>query len=321
MGKKTDSKQNKAIAELKKKLEAQGITLAEVNNVAVELKAKLFSKVNENYEKWKKENQWHADDPIPEPIPEPEPTPEPEPQPEPEPEPVPEPTPEPEPIPEPAPGGGTVLWDSNVDGKWNNGQARVIVKSEGGIGPNGKGIECRASGNPKLVIDGNGIAHLVSGSGEAQDLSLKLRSRHNEEGDCANRFGGFGCSIDRTSVGMKTESCHNNHENSASKSGLSIKNGEWHKASFSCKDGSDGVDFECMIDGVSKMKHSHKNPAPAYVDKAKFAENSYFWIRTNNSDHGRIYVYANNYNSVLTLEFKFDGGNSISLKNVKLTAL
>jgi hypothetical protein len=229
------------------------------------------------------------------------------------------PTPQPEPEPTPTPEG--VLWDSNIDGKWNNGVKRTVTDSEGDIGPNGKGVECRASGNPKLVIDGDGIAHLVSGSGEVEDLSLKLRSRHNEDDPCENRFGGFGCSIDRKSIGMKTESCHNNHENSASKSGLSLKNGEWHKARFECKDGDNSVDFECSIDGVSKMKHSHKNPAPAYIDKAKFAENSYLWIRTNNSDHGRIYIYATNYNAALELEWMWEGGNSIALKNVKLIAL
>lgn len=300
----------KDIKKIKKELKRLGKSDAEqdefINTNSEEARKKITL---ENYEKFKQDYQWKPDAPI-EPDDPNEPEPEPE---EPTPEPVPEPTPEPVPT--------GVLWDSNRDGHWNNGVKRTVTDSEGSIAPNGKGVECRASGDPKLVIDGDRVAHLISGSGEAEDLSLKLRSRHNEDGDCEERFGGFGCSIDRKSIGMKTESCHNNHENSKSVGGLSIKNGEWHKARFECKDGDNSVDFTCSIDGVEKMKHSHKNPAPAYVDKAKFAQNSYFWMRINNSDHGRIYVYATNYNAALELEWMWPGDNSVTLRNVQLIAI
>lgn len=306
----------KDIKKIKRELKRLGKSDAEQKEFIETSDEAVRKRILKNYELFKEEHQWKPDAPIePDDPNEPEPEPEPEePVPVPEPEPVPE-----EPTPEPATG---VLWDSNRDGKWNNGIKRTVEDSEGSIKPDGKGVECRASGNPKLVIDGDGVAHLVTGSGECEDLSLKLRSRHNEDGDCAERFGGFGCSVDRKSIGMKTESCHNNHENSKSAShGLSIKNNEWHKVRFECKDGDNAVNFECFIDGDSKLKHSHKNPAPAYVDKAKFAQNSYLWIRSNNSDHGRIYVYATNYDSALELEFKFDGGNSIGLRNVQLIAI
>ena len=221
---------------------------------------------------------------------------------------------------------GNTLWDSNIDGKWNNGVKRTVTDSEGDIGPNGKGLYTAASGNPKLVVDGDGVAHLVTGSGECEDLSIKLDSRHQEKepggGKGPNTFGGWGCSIDRKEIGMKTESWHNFHENSKKVShGLSIKNNEWHKVRFQCKHGDNIVNFECFIDGVSKMKHSHKNPKPFMVDKALLEKNSYFWLRSNNSDHGRIYVLAIHYSAALELEFKFDGGNSVGLRNVKLIAV
>ena len=292
------------IRDLQQKLKEVNLKLEDIKSLTPEERNK---KTNGLYEKWKQENQWQPSDPT-DPLPEPDPE-----------EPIPEPEPTPQPEEPPATG---VLWDSNRDGKWNAGNARTVEDREGDTGPNGKGFYTAASGNPKLVIDGDGVAHLVTGSGECEDLSLKLRSRHQEGGDCANRFGGFGCSVDRKEVGMKTESCHNNHENSKSAShGISIKNNEWHKVRFECKDGDNAVNFECFIDGDSKLKHSHKNPAPAYVNKASFAQNSYFWIRSNNADHGRIYVCATNYDSALELEFKFDGGNSIGLRNVQLIAL
>lgn len=221
--------------------------------------------------------------------------------------------PTPEPTPSPQPTG--VLWDSNINGKWNDGNKRTITVKQGGQTPDDKSIFVAASGSPKLVIDGDGIAHLVSGSGGVDNLSLKLRSRHQEGGDCANRFGGHGCSIDSKEINFKTESCHNEHENSKSFShGITIGQ-EWHHIQFTCKD----LKVGCSVDGKKIGEHSI---TISNGSKEKCDQNSYFWIRLNNADHGRIYVMAKNYNSALDLDFKFEPStNSIGLKNVRLTAI
>jgi hypothetical protein len=230
----------------------------------------------------------------------------------------PPPPPNPPPIEPPVTPTG-VLWDSNIHGKWNDGSKRTITVKQGGQTPDDKSIFVAASGSPKLVIDGDGVAHLVGGTGVFDNLSLKLRCRHQEGGDCSNRFGGYGASIDRSSIDMKTETCHNIHTNSASKShGVSIKNGEWHNVEFECK--GDIPSFKFSVDGSVKMEHSDKNP-PAGSDKATLDKNSYFWIRGNNSDHPRIYVMAKNYNAKLSMDFMFENTNSIALRNVRLVAI
>ena len=58
-----------------------------------------------------------------------------------------------------------VLYDSNRDGKWDNGKKRTVVKSEGDIKANGKGLYMAASGSPQLEIQGDGEAWLVTKPG------------------------------------------------------------------------------------------------------------------------------------------------------------
>ena len=226
------------------------------------------------------------------------------------------------PPPPPPPPTGNIIFDSKRDTKLHDGQVRTITK-EGDISPGKLGVECRASGSPKIVVNADRTFSLVSGSGGVDNLSLKLRSRHNEGGDCSNRFGGFGCSIDKSALNMKTESCHNNHENSLSKShGVNINDGQFHTIEFECKDDGSAVAFVAWVDGVQKMTGKHNSPKAFYLDKASFQKNSYFWLRLNNGDHGRIYVYALNYNSKLKAVFKFDASkNAIVFKEVILAAV
>lgn len=215
---------------------------------------------------------------------------------------------------------GDVLWDSNTDGKWNDGNKRTITIKQGNQQPNDKSIFVAASGNPKLDIDGDGVAHLVGGTGEFDNLSLKLRSRHQAGGSCENRFGGFGCSFDRSSIDMKTESCHNFHENTIGGNHAGVKNGEWHKFRFDVKDTTDGkVWFNVWLDGKHVKEGFHNNPKPYYLDEKTFMALSWFWIRGNNSDHPRIYVCACNYNASLEGEWMFEAGKpSIALRNIVL---
>ena len=217
---------------------------------------------------------------------------------------------------------GNVLWDSNINGKWNDGNKRVVVKSEGDIKPNGKGLWMAASGKPKLEILGDGSSNLVCEPGhgrfyvaatnfnsqlqlefalskETDNLSLKLRSRHQEGGDCEHRFGGYGCSISLDEVGMKREDCHNIHSNSKSKAlPQRLKTDTWYGAKFSVQNADDNktVKYLCEIDFkddkgyVPVLAHSDPKPKPYMIDKASFDKASYFWVRQNNEEKGVIRV-------------------------------
>jgi hypothetical protein len=112
----------------------------------------------------------------------------------------------------PPPPPPRVLWDSNVDGKWNNGTKRTITTKQNGQHPCDKSIFVAATGRPKLVIDGNGIAHLVGGSGGVDSLSLKLRSRHQAGGKPENRAGGEGVAITNNGFSCQRENYHNDHD-------------------------------------------------------------------------------------------------------------
>ena len=212
-------------------------------------------------------------------------------------------------------GGGDVIWDSNTHGKWNNGQKRTVKDSEGSQSPNGKGFYTAASGNPELQIDGNGIAHLRAGSGHGRiyinatnfnsrlelefrfessnvdNLSIKVRSRHGESGNCENRFGGFGTHVERNRAGFKTEICHNEHENSIEKDlPFTIRDGEWHRLSYECKNSPDNkqVLFKLQIDGKTVLEGKHSSPKDYYMNESLYMKQSYFWIRSNNSGSGSI---------------------------------
>ena len=230
---------------------------------------------------------------------------------------------------QPPPDPVTLIYDSNRDGHWNNGVKRTITDFEGDISPCGKGLETAASGDPKFEVQGDGEAWLVCKEGHGRgytkacnfnsslemdfnidsssvdNLSLKLRSRHQEGGACSNRFGGFGTAISLNDVDLKTESCHNNHENSITRSlsrKLALKT--WYKVKYECKNTPDNQDVQFTTwidynDGNGWFKvidGKHTSPQNYYVDKVSFDTSSYFWIRLN-------------------------GAGTIKLRNVKLLAL
>ena len=211
---------------------------------------------------------------------------------------------------------GDTLWDSNRDGKWNNGKKRTVADTEGSQSPNGKGYHTAASGNPRLHVDGNGVAHLEADGGHGRiyvkatnfnsklefsfmfetatidNISLKLRSRRNMGGSCENRFGGFGAHIDRTGgVGFKTESCRNNRENSIDgKAGGAFELNTWHTCAYSCYNSPDNktVNFKMDIDGKTVATGKHPSPKPFMMDEASFMKESYFWLRINNGSTGKV---------------------------------
>ena len=212
------------------------------------------------------------------------------------------------------------LWDSNVNGKWNDGVKRTLTTKEGGQKPDDKSTFVAASGSPKLVIDGDGVAHLVAGSGGVDNVSIRLRSRH--QGECNNqtlspaqRFGGHGWSVQKDGrVEFKTEDYHNQHSNSHSfKSGINIGNpSNWHHVKQTCKGNKSTLTLDGKFIGeVTVTNHG---------DDSLLSKNSYIWLRNNNNDNGRIYIVAINIDSQLELDFKLNGA-SIDLKNVRLTSL
>jgi len=207
-----------------------------------------------------------------------------------------------------------ILWDSNTHGLWNNGEKRIVLKSEGNIKPDGKGLWMAASGKPRLEIIGDGSSNLICDAGhgrfyvaarnfnskltldfalskETDNLSLKLRSRHQQGGNGENRFGGYGCSISLTDVGMKREDYHNVHSNSKSKDfSQRLKTDTWYTAEFTVQNDKDNkkVLYLCRIDFkdgkglVEVLSHSDPSPKAYMMDEKSFLEDaSYFWIRQN----------------------------------------
>ena len=206
----------------------------------------------------------------------------------------------------------TVLYDSYVNSKLHDGNVRTVEK-EGSISPNGLGIECRASGNPKIVVNSDKTFSLVCEEGHGrfygyvlnydatleiecafwnsasgQDCSLKMRSRHNEGGAESNRFGGYGLSIDKAGWGSKVEQFHNEHSESSSGSLPSKpETGKYFKVEFSVKDSGSGVELTGKYNGTEFMKKTVKK----YQDQTIFDKQSYFWVRSNvDSGTGEIRI-------------------------------
>jgi hypothetical protein len=206
------------------------------------------------------------------------------------------PPPGPGPTPTPGPAPGTLLHDSAIHTQLHNGIVRTVPQE--GI------YECRASGKPRIrtnadrtfsllcdaghgrfytyVPNYNVYMVLVAGWGNqvaGQDISLKLRSRHNEPDPCNNRFGGYGFSFDRSGFSAKTEPCHNNHVSNASGSlPFKIGTGQFVTIEFSVKDEGTGVRQIAKLNGTQVMnKIIARQPAP----QSLFVPRSYIWVRQN----------------------------------------
>lgn len=139
------------------------------------------------------------------------------------------------------------------------------------------------------------VPHFVT---DSDDCSLKMRSRHNEPGKtCSggspldgNRFGGYGFSIGRKTWDSKREPTHNCHDESKGGSlpkplendkpvilrqTVKDENGKVHQIGEI--DYMDGQGF------IKLMDRFDDNPEAWMVDKAKYEQRSYFWIRNNGS--------------------------------------
>ena len=209
---------------------------------------------------------------------------------------------------------GDVLYDSHIHSKLHDGKKRTI-KQEGTIAPNGLGVECRASGNPRIQVNEDGTFSLLCDKGHGrlyfyvlnynakmelewafwnsasgQDNSLKMRSRHNESGKTCdggspidgNRFGGYGLAIDRSGWGAKREPTHNCHDQSKSGSTpVKPDTKKFVKTVFTVKDVSGKVNQLGAIDGQQFMNKTDDSPKPFMVDVALYGKQSYVWIRQN----------------------------------------
>lgn len=215
-----------------------------------------------------------------------------------------------------------VLYDSTINSKLHDGKVRIVDK-EGSITPNGLGVECRASGKPKAVVNEDNTFSLVCGAGhgrfyfyvlnydatleieaafwnegKGQDLSLKMRSRHNEGsggatgGSEENRFGGYGLSIDRAGWGAKREDFHNQHSQSESgKTPEKIETKKYFKIEFTVKDDGKEVKQTAKMNGKDFMSKVDKAPKPYMLDKSLYEKQSYLWVRQNlDSGNGEIRI-------------------------------
>ena len=207
--------------------------------------------------------------------------------------------------------------DSTIHSKLHDGKVR-IVEEEGSIKPGGLGLECRASGKPKCVVNEDKTFSLVCGTGhgrfyfyvlnydatleiecafwneaKGQDLSLKMRSRHNEGGSSTEgRFGGYGLSVDRVGFGAKREDYHNSHSQSQSgKTPDKVETKKFFKIEFTVKDDNGKVRQTAKMNGKDMMTKVDTSPKPYMMDKSLYEKQSYLWVRQNiDSGSGEIRI-------------------------------
>jgi len=216
---------------------------------------------------------------------------------------------------------GKLLYDSNINGKWNNGVDRVVKDKEGNIGPNGFGFYCAASGSPQAHIDGKGVLALITKpgfgrlyfaicnydaavydefnivSGSVDNLSDKWRNEHQMGGACDHRPGGLGTHVSLTECGFKDEKCHNiQGKGSDQKLKKPLKNNTWYKSFYLFKDQPDGkvrkVRYIDYNDGNGWVKVNEiietTFPMLSKGNKAAFLKQSEGWKRLNGSGEIRL---------------------------------
>ena len=233
------------------------------------------------------------------------------------------------PPPPPPPNPAGVIYDSNVEGQWNNGVSRIVKGSDGDIKPNGKGIFTAASGSPEVHIDGKGTAILVTKPGfgrfylcvtnfnaqldfdfnimdsSVDNMSIKGRCRHQSGGSNDNRFGGLGNATSTKDTDFKIEDYHNVHEQGYSKNlPQPLKVGEWYSKRYIYHNTEDNkaikmedwIDFKDGKGLVKVFERTETKPIAPAMAKEMFDKESWIWFRLN-------------------------GSGSIAFKNVKVTAL
>lgn len=194
-----------------------------------------------------------------------------------------------------AAGPGSIIYDSSKG--WTGVKTAASGNPKWSAGAGGVGTLSCGSGHCRIYIDVKNHNARMEGeymyNGSVDNLSLRLRSRHNEGGSCENRFGGFGVAIyPDGALKFQTESCHNNHENTINSKSTPKQANKWYRFAYSCYDSPDkrSVNFKLDIDGKTVATGKHPSPKPYYMDENLHNQKSYIWIRSNNSGSGTISV-------------------------------
>lgn len=217
-------------------------------------------------------------------------------------------------------------YDSNIQGKWNNGIARFVTSREGIVTADGYGFTVNASGGGGFRIDGKGQGNLEpSSSGhrriyicccnynarlegefifldsKPRNFSIKTRNRHQYEDEVGGsvpntkKQGGLGLdfSIEDQEVGHKVEVYHGENMGSVSKAlPKNLEVGKWYAYKFTYKDKSSSeIDIKVELDykdgnGFRTVLSHVAKPPSQFFNKADFDTWSQFWLRLN--DEGKI---------------------------------
>ena len=214
---------------------------------------------------------------------------------------------------DPNPGGGgtgtgNIIYQST---SWSNGRSRTW-EGHHEFDPDDNKIELAAGENRSITVLGDGYA-LQSGArvrvyvhvnnynaslevryfpnSSIDNLSLRLRSRHNEDDPTTNRFGGYGAALHHTSVEFAREDFHNEHTDFGEPSlPHNLVNGTEYWLRYSCRDIAGGdVEMKLEIKGgaygstyVLAGRAVDPNPQAYMLNKQLYLnDKSYAWIRTN----------------------------------------
>jgi hypothetical protein len=220
------------------------------------------------------------------------------------------------PLPPSSPANGTVLWDSNVNGKWNNGRKRTIT-SANEFDPDCKDVEVAAGSSRKFEVFGDGTAkitgdrariyvHVKNYNAQMEisfipnpsldnTLSLRLRSRHNEPDPHENRFGGYGVAISLDEGKPGREEYHNKHTSFPDfKLPHKMQYGKMYTLRYSVHDTADGkqvemwleIDYDNNGNFIEVGRWKDPKPLPYMLDKALYLKKSYVWVRVNSQHTG-----------------------------------
>jgi hypothetical protein len=216
----------------------------------------------------------------------------------------------------PLPANGTVLWDSNVNGKWNNGRKRTIT-SANEFDPDCKDVEVAAGSSRKFEVFGDGTAkitgdrariyvHVKNYNAQMEisyipnpslddTLSLRLRSRHNEPDPHENRFGGYGVAVSLDEAKPGREEYHNKHTSFPDfKLPRKMENGKMYTLRYSVHDTADRkqvemwleIDYDNNGNFIEVGRWKDPKPLPYMLDKALYLKKSYVWVRVNGQHTG-----------------------------------
>jgi hypothetical protein len=226
------------------------------------------------------------------------------------------PPPSPPPIPPSPPANGTVLWDSNVNGKWNNGRKRTMTSAHE-FDPDSKNVEVAAGSSRKFEVFGDGMAKITGDRARIyvhvnnynaqmeisyipnpsldNTLSLRLRSRHNEPDPPENRFGGYGVAVSLDEGKPGREEYHNEHTSFPDfKLPYKMQYGKMYTLRYSVHDTADGkqvemwleIDYENNGNFIEVGRWKDPKPLPYMLDKELYLKKSYVWVRVNSQHTG-----------------------------------